>query len=129
MSKGKGIQQIQKGNDDLQKPNLVILHNGEFSLVIIFKNGKKIIPLKDILYLECDTYITTVHTINNKETSSARLLKEYEIALSEYNFVRINHNIIINKEHICETFFSAQKNTVSVKNVVLQVSRRKKNRL
>jgi DNA-binding LytR/AlgR family response regulator len=83
--------------------------------------------LINILYMECDSYLTTVHLTNGKEVVSSYHLKKYEQKVAGTGFIRINHNILVNSVHIDEVeYLPNNKCSVSVKEELLAVSKRKR---
>ena len=75
------------------------------------QNGKKIIinecnrirqiDIKRISHIQCESYISTIHFIDQeKPVITGKLLKLFEHELSELGFVRANRNILVNTKHI-----------------------------
>jgi DNA-binding LytR/AlgR family response regulator len=70
---------------------------------IILRENKKTlqVDIKIISYIECDSYISTIHFVNEeKPVITGKLLKLFEIELSELGFVRANRNTLVNVKHI-----------------------------
>lgn len=76
-----------------------------------FQNDKKIIikdrfrtqqiSIKNITHIKCDGYESTIFVKAEEEPIITRkLLKLYEIELSELGFIRANRNTLVNIKHI-----------------------------
>lgn len=76
-----------------------------------FQNDKKIIikghfktqqiPIENITHIKCDGYISTIFfKVEETPVTTSKLLKLYEIELSELGFIRANRNTLINRKHI-----------------------------
>ena len=50
----------------------------------------------------CDGYLSTVFLVEGKLFCVAKLLKEYKEDLSEYGFLRVNYNTLLNPKHISD---------------------------
>jgi two-component system LytT family response regulator len=70
---------------------------------ITVKENNKIrqINIGDISYIKCDSYVSTIHFIDaDKSISITKLLKRFEIELSEFGFIRANRSCLVNVRYI-----------------------------
>ena len=83
--------------------------------------------IENIVYFECEQYISTVHLFNTKETKSfCKQLKIIEKELAEYEFLRVNRNALVNMKYADNAVSSNKKRCLIVNNSIeIQVSRRK----
>jgi DNA-binding LytR/AlgR family response regulator len=54
----------------------------------------------DIVCLEADINYTIFHLLNGKKVISSFTLKKHELALKNYNFLRINRSQLLNQKYI-----------------------------
>jgi len=82
--------------------------------------------IENIVYVECDKYVSTVHLNNGEEQESfAILLKEIEKEVNGYGFCRINRNTIVNLKYF-KSFVAGQKRCFVTRNgIEMKISRRK----
>jgi len=94
---------------------------------IAIKEKSKIsfINICEILYLQCDGYLTTINLLNNKRIIVAKLLKHFEYELGEYGFIRSNHSTLINSRYISALKISKQRRIIIIKENEIHISRRK----
>lgn len=71
---------------------------------ILTENGKiKQVFITDIVYIECDSYLSTIHLSESSEKEKfCKLLKELEGDLNDYGFLRISRNILLNMKYLKE---------------------------
>ncbi len=95
---------------------------------IILKEKGKVhqIAIKDIVYVKCESYISTIHTFNRRKTISASiLLKDIEEKVNGYGFCRINRNTLVNLTYF-DSYVSCKKRCFkTTTGVEMNVSRRK----
>ncbi|MCL2290692.1 MAG: LytTR family transcriptional regulator [Bacteroidetes bacterium] len=96
-----------------------------YLLTIEEKNKTTIINAADILYIECNGYLTTVYLINNEKVTSSFLLKQYEKLLHDKGFMRVNYQTLVNGRHIKKAIFSKEQCVIFVQTIPVQVSRRR----
>ncbi len=82
--------------------------------------------IENIVYVECDGYVSTVHLNNgDKPEFFAILLKEIEKKVNGYGFCRINRNTIVNLRCF-KNFVAGQKRCFVVEDgTEMKVSRRR----
>lgn len=90
--------------------------------------GKKthsvLIRIETIAYLKCDTYVTTIYLIRSEKIRISRTLKSFGEELAPYGFLRLNHNILVNPQHI--TTITCGARNVIVNGRSIAVSRRRR---
>ncbi|MCL2435128.1 MAG: LytTR family transcriptional regulator DNA-binding domain-containing protein [Lentimicrobiaceae bacterium] len=96
-----------------------------YKLPIREKSKISFIDISEILYLQCDGYLTTIYLIDNKNIGVAKLLKQFEEELGKYGFLRANHHTLVNTQHINAIQISKQRRIIYIKEVEIQISRRK----
>lgn len=69
---------------------------------IIIKNGKTIhqIEIRDLLYIECDSYVCTLSMIDGSRTDCINSLSYFEAKLSKWRFERISRDTIVSLIHV-----------------------------
>jgi len=95
--------------------------------IILKEKGKAHqIAIEDIVYVECESYVSTVHTYSKGKTVSCSiLLKDIEEKVNGYGFCRINRNTLVNLKFF-ESYLSGKKRCIkTVTGVKMNVSRRK----
>jgi len=108
-------KEIIKNPDYIQRSQKVVLKE---------KGRGQFIKMDTITHLICDCYLTTVYTTTGTNYVIAKLLKDFELELSAYGFVRINRNTIINSSYV-QSYRSAGNRSVTLSNgEILQASRR-----
>ncbi|MGE4287275.1 MAG: LytTR family transcriptional regulator DNA-binding domain-containing protein [Salinivirgaceae bacterium] len=99
-----------------------------------FQNGKKIAvqqrsiiywcEIEKIVYLKCDCYLTSLILSSGEKITVSRLLKNFEVELENFGFVRANRSFLINMAHV-KRFLGGTKRIVELTNgEVICVSRR-----
>jgi two-component system, LytTR family, response regulator len=91
--------------------------------------GLVFVPVKDILYLESGGNYTTIYIENRPKLVSSRSLGDYEALLSQLNFLRIHHSVLINLAQIREYIRGDGGTVILVNGTELQVAKRKKTQL
>lgn len=70
--------------------------------------NNQIVYIKDIYYLEADNNYTIIH-LENKTILVRRILKEFEIDLFKYGFLRVHKSFVINLRFIsCVSYASVE---------------------
>ncbi|MGR3810476.1 LytR/AlgR family response regulator transcription factor [Jiulongibacter sp. NS-SX5] len=89
-------------------------------------NGFEMVKVGDIVYCKADQDYTHIYLANGKSTLVSKSIKYYEELLTEYNFYRLHHSYIVNKNHIRE--IQKGENMLVMTNLEepIPVSRRKK---
>jgi DNA-binding LytR/AlgR family response regulator len=82
--------------------------NEDTSSILNIKIGNKhkIIPIKNIRWIESDDYCVKIHTDNDISYSMRSSLKSLEDKLSTNNFLRVHRNALVNMKMAKEMDFS-----------------------
>lgn len=133
----RAISKIKKVVDpnDMQAQLHLFLENFG-SRNIIFPNlalptlsGYEMVKIESILHIESDSNYSVIHFLNGTKKTITRTLKELEIQLKTYSFVRIHRSNMINLIHLKE-YIKGEGGYVILNNGQhLDVSRRKKEQL
>ena len=95
---------------------------------IILKSSRKVrqISIENIVYISCDSYLLSIHLLNQKKPEIfSKSLKDIEIELSDFHFLRINRNELINMKYF-KSYYNNQTRKITLSNgIILSVSRRK----
>jgi two-component system LytT family response regulator len=133
----RAISKLQKGID----PNAIQaqLHsflenfgsmNANFpNLALPTLSGYEMVKIEDIVHIESDSNYSVIYFLDGTKKTITRTLKELEIQLKSYSFVRIHRSNMINLLHLRE-YIKGEGGYVILKNGQhLDVSRRKKEQL
>ncbi|MEZ4909565.1 MAG: LytTR family DNA-binding domain-containing protein [Saprospiraceae bacterium] len=90
------------------------------------QDGKELISMDEILYLQSINYYTKLVLVDGREIISTRTLKDYQLQLANSNFFRIHNSYIIHIKYLKgvvskENFYAKLTN-----NILLSISRRRK---
>ena len=96
-----------------------------YKLPIKEKTEISFIAISEILYLQCDGYLTTIYLIDEQRINVAKLLKQFDEELGNYGFLRANHHTLVNTRHINTLKISKQQRVIYIKEVEIRISRRK----
>ncbi len=94
-------------------------------IVLKEKSVIKLIGMSDIILITCDGYLTRVFIENGQSITISKLLKEFEIELEDYGFIRVNHNSIVNVYHIRSIERGNNRVLTLSNNLIIKISRRK----
>lgn len=94
-------------------------------IILKEKGITRIIDMKDVIALVCEGYVTTVLLVDNQDITISKLLKEFELELKEYGFLRINHNTVINSRHISSIEGGKRRVITLLDDFQFKISRRK----
>lgn len=73
------------------KERKILIHNQE---------GISVVPLDQIVRLEADNNYSTFHLADHKKIVSAKTLKDYDLILQSFGFVRSHQSHLVNLHHI-----------------------------
>jgi len=96
-----------------------------YKLPVKEKSKISFIEISEILYLQCDGYLTTIYKIDMSRIDVAKLLKDFEDELSKHGFLRANHCTLINTRHIHTLKICKQQKVIYIKDVEIKISRRR----
>lgn len=118
--KSKNIQQ-QAAQDKIQSS--VSSQKGQ-KIILKTKNISHILNMEEVTHLICDCYLTTVYTTSGKAFIVAKLLKEFEVELNDFGFVRVNRNAIVNVLLVA-SYENGRKRVLALPNkTIICISRR-----
>ena len=83
------------------------------------------VEVETITHISCEGYLSTIYTIDNKTTTVSKLLKHFEIELSNLGFIRINRATIVNSKYIAMLRRGNRRKITLVNGVEVAISRRK----
>ena len=83
------------------------------------------VDMEKITHLTCESYLTTLHLIDNITITISKQLKHFEAELAEYGFIRVNHNTIINTKCILSILGGCKRMIILTNNSNVRISRRK----
>jgi two-component system LytT family response regulator len=92
---------------------------------IVFLNKKTPVNVNEILLLEGNINYTIIHFEEKSPMIIATTLKKIEAILKDYGFVRIHKSFLLNMNYADSSLLINNQ----VKNIVIKVSRRKRNEL
>lgn len=85
-----------------------------------------LIAVESVTYLECDGYVTTVYSIDNKPITISKLLKHFEKELNQFGgFVRVNRKTLVNTRHISCIRKIGVKKIIEINGCSIEISHRK----
>ena len=103
-------------------------YSSQRNKTIILKEKGKVhqISIEDIVYVKCESYISTVHTFGSGKTVSCSiLLKDIEEKVNGYGFCRINRNTLVNLKYF-DSYISGKKRCLkTTTGLEMNVSKRK----
>lgn len=94
------------------------------TIILRGKSKIKQIIIEGIVYVKCDSYLTTFYTTNDTITYSITL-KQVELQIEQYGFFRINRNTLINLKYFDSYVINRNRYLITTTGVKLNVSRRK----
>lgn len=93
-------------------------------LTIKQRNNIQLCEIDKITHIKCDRYISTINLINSENIKVSRLLKEFELELFEYKFVRVNRSTLVNVAHITKFKGGCCREIEMINGEIITVSRR-----
>ncbi len=100
--------------------------NDEMKLCISSLKGFHVVLLDNILYCESEASYTVFYLSDGQKVMASRSIMEYEQLLEQNDFVRIHRSYLVNLNHIKEYQRGEGGSVLMSNNVVVEVSRRKK---
>ena len=100
-----------------QKPNRI---------AIPIQNGYRLVQVDDIIYCHAEKEYTFINQINGEIICSSLNLGEFEEILQDFDFFRVHHSYIINRQYIQNYIRGEGGEIVIDQNQRIPVSRRKK---
>ena len=93
--------------------------------IVTHGKNKIFIDVQDILYLQCEGNYTMIFLKDSNKILELKPLKEFQKELSNFGFVRINNNTLVNGKFISEIFTENSKNFIKIDEITLKISRRR----
>jgi len=94
-------------------------------IIIKERNTVSFMNINDISHITCSGSLCTIHNICEKPKRVSKLLKQYEEELAESGFVRVNHNTLVNCNHISTVKLGKAHKLTLCNNIEINISRRK----
>ncbi len=80
---------------------MYLINQNDIKITLKEKGKTHRVLLKNISYIQCESYLSTVYFINEKKPIAvAKLLKKFEEELSIYGFARICRNTLVNIKNV-----------------------------
>jgi len=95
-------------------------------LVIPVQDGYKLVPVDQIMFCQAQKEYTYINQVNGDVICSSLNLGEYEDLLNDYDFFRVHHSYIINRQYIQRYVRGDGGEVIIHNNHHIPVSRRKK---
>ena len=89
------------------------------------KSQISFIDIGEILYFQCEGYLTTIYLVNKTSINVSKLLKEFEDELTKFGFLRVNHHTLINVRYINHLKIWKQQRVIFINDIEIKISRRK----
>jgi len=93
-----------RDNQSLSKQidHLMLRMQGNSDQKIVLKDSQSVyfVKVSDILYCKADGGYTAFYMVNGEEIVVSHHLKEYEVLLNQYGFVRSHHSYLVQIQHI-----------------------------
>jgi two-component system, LytTR family, response regulator len=124
------VIQATKSSHDTRLNNLFKFNqqplNKSNTIAIPTEKGYQMLPVNEILYCTASKEYTNIYHKNGGYLCSAFNLGEYEELLAGYQFFRVHHSYLVNKEHITSYTKGEGGEVVMDNKAIIPVSRRKK---
>jgi Response regulator of the LytR/AlgR family len=95
-------------------------------IAIPVQDGYKLVPVDQIMFCQAQKEYTFINQVNGEAICSSLNLGEYEELLQEYDFFRVHHSYIINRQYIQRYVRGEGGEIITHNNQHVPVSRRKK---
>lgn len=89
-------------------------------------NGFQFVPVNTIVYCEADDDYTYIHLTDNQKLTVSKNIKEFEDILANYDFFRIHHSFLVNRDYIKKYVKGEGGTILTEQGNELPVSRRRK---
>ncbi|HRH66292.1 MAG TPA: LytTR family DNA-binding domain-containing protein [Bacteroidia bacterium] len=116
----KRLEKKEQKNEDKREARLLN------KLAVPTSDGLSFLPIEEIIRIQSDRNYTDFHLTAKRKVLVTKSLKEYELLLRPYGFVRIHHSHMININHIVKYVKGEGGYVVMVDGSTVDVSRRKK---
>jgi two-component system, LytTR family, response regulator len=126
----KKVVTYEQVNIDNKLKNLIVNftapNNKKNKIAIPVVNGLKMITVSDIIYFEANKEYSNIHCIANSVVYSSTNLGEYEEMLEDYDFCRVHHSFLVNKEYVKHYIKGEGGEILTDNGSIIPVSRRNK---
>ena len=95
-------------------------------IAIPVQDGYRLVPVDQIMFCQAQKEYTFINQVNAEMICSSLNLGEYEDLLSDYDFFRVHHSYIINRQYIHRYVRGEGGEIITLNNQHIPVSRRKK---
>jgi two-component system LytT family response regulator len=85
----------------------------------------RFIETANVTHITCSGSLCTIHSTCEKSISICKLLKHFEEELASSGFVRVNHNTLVNFNHIANIKLGKYRKLILADNTEVKISRRK----
>lgn len=89
-------------------------------------NGFQFVPVNTIVYCEADDDYTYIHLTDSQKLTVSKNIKEFEDILANYDFFRIHHSYLVNRDYIKKYVKGEGGTILTEQGNELPVSRRRK---
>ena len=110
---------------DLRNMDIEYSKQNDYKIRIKEKSQISFIDISEILYFQCEGYLTTIYLVNKTSIDVAKLLKEFEDELTKFGFLRVNHHTLINIRYINHLKICKQQRLIFINDIEIKISRRK----
>jgi two-component system LytT family response regulator len=93
-------------------------------IILKEKSINHIVEMNKITHLVCDCYLTTIFIESGSQIIVSKLLKEFEHELTNFGFVRVNRNTMINSMHVMNYRKGKNRIVHLSDNTLINISRR-----
>jgi two-component system LytT family response regulator len=119
-------QTLQKGIEALMYNLKPQTNNQAQRLCLVTLTGFFVVSLADIIYCEAEGPYTNFYLPDNKKICVSRPLADYELLLTDVDFLRVHKSFLINLHHVREYRRGEGGEVILSNGVGIDVSRRKK---
>lgn len=129
----KAISRIDSGGNSTNDLQLLLNNikrpkSKENKVPLPVMKGLEMVRVKDIIYCKADEDYTHVYlNLDNQKLVVTKSIKDFEELLTEYDFFRVHHSFLVNKDYIKKYIKGEGGNILTENGVEIPVSRRKKN--
>jgi two-component system LytT family response regulator len=126
---GKAKKVINHNRDDQFQALLEVIkkpYQKANRIAVPVQDGYKLVPVDQIIFCHSQKEYTFITLFNSEEICSSLNLGEYEELLQDYDFFRVHHSYIINRQYIQRYIRGEGGEVITNTGQRIPVSRRKK---
>lgn len=94
-------------------------------LKVCERNCVRWIEIEEITHMICDGYITNIYLITGERITVSKLLKKFEEMLDKYGFEKPNRSTLVNLRYISRINYSKSSRVIFIKDIEINLSRRR----